>query len=58
MPLISQSIPNLINGVSQQTATQRNITQAEEQLNAQSHLVEGLMTVSYTHLTLPTILLV
>ena len=42
MPVISQSIPNLINGVSQQTATQRNITQAELQENAQSRLVEGL----------------
>jgi hypothetical protein len=42
MPVISQSIPNLINGVSQQTATQRNATQAELQENAQSRLVEGL----------------
>ncbi len=42
MPVISQTIPNLINGVSQQTATQRNITQAELQENAQSRLVEGL----------------
>ena len=36
MPLISQSIPNLINGVSQQTATQRNPTQAELQQSAPS----------------------
>jgi hypothetical protein len=42
MPVISQSIPNLINGVSQQTTTQRNPTQAELQENAQSRLVEGL----------------
>jgi len=42
MPIISQSIPNLINGVSQQTSTQRNETQAELQENAQSRLVEGL----------------
>ena len=42
MALISQSIPNLINGISQQTATQRNITQSELQENAQSRLVEGL----------------
>ena len=42
MPVISQSIPNLINGVSQQTSTQRNETQAELQENAQSRLVEGL----------------
>ena len=42
MPVISQSIPNLINGVSQQTATQRNVTQAEIQENAQSRVVEGL----------------
>ena len=42
MPIISQSITNLINGVSQQTSTQRNETQAELQENAQSRLVEGL----------------
>jgi hypothetical protein len=42
MALISQTIPNLINGISQQTATQRNITQSELQENAQSRLVEGL----------------
>ena len=42
MTLVSQSIPNLINGISQQTPTQRNETQAEIQENAQSKLVEGL----------------
>lgn len=42
MGLISQSIPNLVNGISQQTPTQRNVTQSELQENAQSRLVEGL----------------
>ena len=42
MGLISQSIPNLVNGISQQTPTQRNVTQCEVQENAQSRLVEGL----------------
>jgi hypothetical protein len=42
MALYSQSISNLINGISQQTATQRNETQAELQENAQSRIVEGL----------------
>lgn len=42
MPVISSSIPNLINGISQQNPTQRNLTQGEAQINAQSSLVKGL----------------
>lgn len=42
MPLISSSIPNLINGISEQNPTQRNLNQAEAQINAQSSIVKGL----------------
>lgn len=42
MPLISQSIPNLINGVSQQPPSLRLKTQAEDQVNGLSSVVEGL----------------
>ena len=42
MPLVSQSIPNFINGISQQIPTQRAVNQGEEQINMQSHIVEGL----------------
>ena len=42
MGLISTSIPNLINGVSQQNAVQRNVGQAETQTNFQSNIIEGL----------------
>ena len=42
MPLISGTIPNLINGVSQQPATLRMPTQGEEQENALSHISRGL----------------
>ena len=42
MPLISASIPNLINGVSQQPPSLRLKTQGEEQLNAVSSVVSGL----------------
>ena len=42
MPLVSQSIPNLINGISQQNAVQRNVSQAESQVNFQSNIVDGL----------------
>lgn len=42
MSVISQSIPNFINGMSQQTPTQRNVTQGADQLNMQSNLIEGL----------------
>ena len=42
MPLITQSIPNLINGVSEQNSVQRNPTQAESQINFTSEIVDGL----------------
>ena len=42
MALISQSIPNLINGVSQQPASLRLSTQAELQENGFSDVVSGL----------------
>jgi len=42
MALISQSIPNLINGVSQQPPSLRLSTQAEVQENALSNVVTGL----------------
>ena len=40
--LVAQSIPNFINGISQQTATQRGINQGEEQINLQNNIVDGL----------------
>jgi hypothetical protein len=42
MSLISTTIPNLINGVSQQPAALRLASQAEEQINGYSSVVEGL----------------
>jgi len=42
MPVVSQSIPNFINGISQQTPTQRGINQATEQVNLQNNIVNGL----------------
>ena len=42
MSVISGSIPNLINGVSQQPFALRLASQAEEQINAYSSIVEGL----------------
>ncbi len=42
MPLVSGSIPNLINGVSQQPAPIRLPSQCEEQINGYSSVVEGL----------------
>ena len=42
MALISQSIPNLINGVSQQPPSLRLSTQAELQENGLSNVVTGL----------------
>lgn len=42
MALISGSIPNLINGVSQQAPALRGETQADEQVNAYSSIVGGL----------------
>ena len=42
MGLISTSIPNLIGGISQQNAVQRNVGQAETQTNFSSNIIEGL----------------
>ena len=42
MPLITSSIPNLINGVSQQPPALRLASQAEEVVNCMSSPVEGL----------------
>jgi hypothetical protein len=42
MPLISSSIPNLINGVSQQPAALRLASQAETVVNCLPSPVEGL----------------
>lgn len=42
MTLISTSIPNLINGVSQQPPSIRLVTQAEKQVNGLSSVVDGL----------------
>ena len=42
MPLVSTSIPNLINGVSQQPAALRLASQAESVINCMSSPVEGL----------------
>ena len=43
MPLVSTSIPNLLNGVSQQPAAMRQLTQGESQINALSSVVDGLI---------------
>jgi hypothetical protein len=40
--VVSQSIPNFLNGMSQQTPTQRGINQGEDQVNLQNGLVDGL----------------
>lgn len=42
MSLVSSSIPNLINGVSQQPFTLRLASQSTEQINALSSVVDGL----------------
>ena len=42
MPLVSSSIPNLINGVSQQPAALRLASQAEQVVNCMPRAVEGL----------------
>ncbi len=42
MPLINHSIPNLVNGVSQQAETLRLGSQGESQINGFSSVVEGL----------------
>lgn len=40
--VVSQSIPNFLNGISQQTPTQRSVNQAEDQINFQNNIVDGL----------------
>lgn len=42
MPIINHAIPNLINGISQQPETLRLSSQAENQINGMSSVVEGL----------------
>ena len=42
MPVVSQTIPNFLNGVSEQSPTQRGINQATDQVNYQNNIVEGL----------------
>ena len=42
MPVVSQTIPNFLNGISEQTPTQRGINQGEDQINFQNNIVEGL----------------
>ena len=42
MPLVSSSIPNLINGISQQPAALRLASQAEKSVNCMPSAVEGL----------------
>lgn len=43
MPLVSTSIPNLLNGVSQQPPPLRQLTQGETQTNALSSVIDGLI---------------
>jgi hypothetical protein len=40
--VVSQSIPNFLNGISQQTPTQRSVNQGEDQVNIQNNIVDGL----------------
>ena len=42
MPLLTTSVPNLVQGVSQQPDNLRHPGQAEEQVNAYSSVVDGL----------------
>ena len=42
MPLVSRTIPNLVQGVSQQPEILRLPSQADEQINGFSSVVEGL----------------
>ena len=42
MSLISEQLPNLMNGVSQQALSMRLTSQAERQVNGQSSIVEGV----------------
>ena len=40
--VVSQSIPNFLNGMSQQTPTQRGINQGQDQVNFANNIVDGL----------------
>jgi len=40
--VVSQSIPNFLNGMSQQTPSQRGINQGQDQVNFQNNIVDGL----------------
>ena len=51
MPLINHSIPNLINGVSQQSESLRLGSQAESQINGHASVVEGLKKRTNTEAT-------
>lgn len=42
MPLVSEQLPNLMNGVSQQALTMRLFSQAERQVNGYSSIVDGV----------------
>lgn len=42
MGVVSQSIPNFLNGMSQQTPSQRGINQGKDQVNCQNNIVDGL----------------
>ena len=42
MGVVSQSIPNFLNGMSQQTPSQRGINQGKDQINCQNNIVDGL----------------
>ena len=48
MPLISRTIPNLVQGVSQQPEILRLNSQATEQINGFSSVVEGLKKRPHT----------
>ena len=39
--VISQSVPNFLNGMSQQTPSHRGINQGQDQVNSQNNIVDG-----------------
>jgi len=43
MPLVTHNVPNLVNGVSQQADALKFSTQADEQINGMSSIVDGLV---------------
>ena len=49
MPLLTTSVPNLVQGVSQQPDNLRYPGQAEEQVNAYSSVVDGLTKRPHTN---------